>query len=412
MKKIVILGAGAGGTMVAAKLRKALREDQWSITMVDADEMHHYQPGYLFIPFGMYTREMVLRPKRDFIPPGVELVIDEVTEIDPKKKQVGTKKGRKLPYDFLVVGLGCRIAPDEVEGMMEGWGKNVHTFYNLDGAVALSKAMKFFDKGKLVLNIAEIPFKCPVAPLEFVFLADWFFQERGIRDKVEIELVTPLPHAFTKPKAAAILGDFCERKNITVTPNFNVGEVHAEKGYIEEMGAEGRKVDFDLLVAIPPNLGPKVIEDCDLDGGNAGYMPTDKGTLKARELENVYVIGDNADLPTSKAGSVAHFASEILCENLLREIEGLEPKAIFDGHSNCFIESGFEKGILIDFNYDVEPLPGRFPLPGVGPFALLQETRMNHWGKLMFKWIYWNILLKGEELPLEPQMSMYGKWAD
>jgi sulfide:quinone oxidoreductase len=155
-----------------------------------------------------------------------------------------------------------------------------------------------------------------------------------------------------------------------------------------------------------------VIEDCNLDGGNAGYLPTDKATLKAKDLENVYVIGDNTDLPTSKAGSVAHFASEILCENLLREIEGLEPRAVFDGHSNCFIESGFEKGILIDFNYDVEPLPGRFPLPGVGPFALLQETRMNHWGKLMFKWIYWNILLKDEEMPLEPQMSMFGKWAD
>ncbi len=412
MKKIVILGAGAGGTMVANKLRRELREDQWSITVIDADEMHHYQPGYLFIPFGMYQRETVLRPKRDFIPPGVELILDEVAEIDPTNRRVSTRKGRKLGYDFLIVALGCRIAPDEVDGMMDGWGKSVHTFYSLDGAVDLADALKYFDKGRLVLDIAETPFKCPVAPLEFVFLADWFFHERGVRDQVEIELVTPLPHAFTKPKAAAILGDFCERKNISLTPNFSIGEVNVEEGYIEELGTKGRKVPYDLLVAIPPNLGPEVIEDCELDAGNAGYMPTDKETLKARDLDNVYVIGDAADLPTSKAGSVAHFSSDILCENLMREIDGREPTAKFDGHSNCFIESGFEKGILIDFNYDVEPLPGRFPLPGIGPFALLQETRMNHWGKMMFKWIYWNVLLKGEELPLEPQMSMFGKWAD
>lgn len=412
MKKIVVLGAGAGGTMVVNKLRKELREDEWSITVVDRDEQHHYQPGYLFIPFGMYRKSDVLKPKRDFIPGGVELLIDDIAEVDAKGRVVTTKRGRKLPYDFLVIATGCRIAPDEIDGMLDGWGKNVHTFYSLDGAVALAEKMKRFDQGRVVLNIAEIPFKCPVAPLEFVFLADWFFTQKGVRDKVEIELVTPLPHAFTKPKAAAVLGDFCERKNVHVTTDFTIGEVDAEKGQIAEPGATGRKVPFDLLVAIPPNLGDPVIEESGLDDGGGGYVPTDKVTLRAKKLENVYVIGDAADLPTSKAGSVAHFASDILCENLLREIEGLSPDAAFDGHSNCFIESGFEKGILIDFNYDVEPLPGRFPLPGVGPFALLQETRMNHWGKLMFKWIYWNILLKGGELPLEPQMSMYGKWAD
>ena len=412
MKKLVILGGGAGGTMVANKLRKELRADKWSIVVIDHDEMHHYQPGYLFIPFGIYSRETVLRPKRDFIPSGVELVIDQVSEIDTEARYVGTRRGRRFRYDFLVIALGCRIAPEEVEGLSDGMGKNVHTFYDLDGAVKLASALKYFEKGRIVLDVAEMPIKCPVAPFEFVFLADWYFHEKGVRDQIEIELVTPMPHAFTKPKAAEVLGELCEKKNIQITTGFGIGQVDSTKSSMSEMGAQGRTIDFDLLVSVPPNLGPKIIEESGLDDGNAGYVPTDKASLKARDLDRVYVIGDIADLPTSKAGSVAHFSSDILCENLLREIDGLEPRAVFDGHSNCFIESGFEKGVLIDFNYDVEPLPGRFPLPGVGPFALLQETRMNHWGKMMFKWIYWNILLKGEELPLQPHMTMYGKWSD
>ena len=112
------------------------------------------------------------------------------------------------------------------------------------------------------------------------------------------------------------------------------------------------------------------------------------------------MLGDAAAVPTSKAGSVAHFAVDCFAENFLRYIDGLEMHPSFDGHANCFIESGFGKGLLIDFNYDVEPLPGRYPLPGVGPFTLLQESEMNHWGKMMFRWMYWNILLKGQELPL------------
>ena len=412
MKKIVILGGGAGGTMVANRLRRSLSKEEWSITVIDRDEWHHYQPGYLFIPFGMYRREDVLKPKREFMPPGVDLIIDEITHVDPHAKEVMTQRGRRLSYDFLVVATGCRIVPEAVDGMTDGWGDNVHTFYTLDGAVRLREAMHNLERGRMVLNIAELPFKCPVAPLEFVFLADWFFTERGVRDNVEIELVTPLSHAFTKPKAAAVLGDFCDRKNVSLVTDFNIGEVDAEQGRIGELGQAGREVAFDLLVAVPPNFGAQVIEDSEMDGGGGGYVQTDKGTLRAIEYDNVYVVGDGSDIPTSKAGSVAHFASEILCENLLREIDGKQPLSKFDGHANCFIESGFEKGILIDFNYDVEPLPGRFPLPGVGPFALLQETRTNHWGKMMFKWIYWNVLLKGGDLPLEPQMSMYGKWAD
>jgi sulfide:quinone oxidoreductase len=404
MGKIVILGAGTAGTIMANKLCKELDREEWDITIIDKNDTHVYQPGLLFVPFGEYKPEEIVKPRSQFIPRGVNFVIDEIEKIDPDSNTVHTKNG-SFSYDWLIVGLGCRICPDEVEGMMDGWHKDIFDFYTMEGAVKLRDALASFKEGRLVLNIAEMPIKCPVAPIEFVFLADWYFTERGIRDKVEIELVTPLPGAFTKPIATKVFTKVAEEKGILITPDFNIGEVNAEEKYIESF--DGKKVSYDLLVAIPPNFGPQVIEDSGM--GDMGYIDTDKHTLKAKNWDNVYVLGDVTNVPTSKAGSVTHFESDIVFENLIAEIHGHKPHASFDGHSNCFIESGFGRALLIDFNYDTEPMPGKYPLPVVGPFDLLGDTETNHWGKLLFKWVYWNVLLPAGEMPMGPEMYMYGK---
>ena len=405
MKNLVVLGYGAGGTMVATKLREKLEESQWKITVIDRDWQHHYQPGWLFIPFGIYTQEECAKPKLDFVLKGIDFVLDEVTNIDPVKKRIKTKKGH-YDYDWLVVATGCRIMPGEVEGMMEGWRGDIQDYYTPEGAVALYKKWKYFKKGRIVLNIAEMPIKCPVAPLEFIFMADWFFSVNGVRNDIELELVTPLPGAFTKPVASAALSQMCEKKNIKITPNFDLAEVNAAGKIITS--ARGDEVNYDLLVAIPPHFGAQVIIDSEI-GDPMGYIDTEHGTLKAKQYENMYVVGDATNVPTSKAGAVAHYESDIIVMNLLREIDGQEPLPEFDGHSTCFICTGYEKASLIDFNYKVEPLPGKYPFPGLGPFTLLGESYFNYWGKMMFKWVYFNMMLKGKELPLEPQMFMAGK---
>ena len=405
MKNLVVLGYGAGGTMVATKLREKLEGSEWKITVIDRDWQHHYQPGWLFIPFGIYTQEECVKPKLDFVLKGIDFVLDEVTNIDPVKKRIKTKKGH-YDYDWLVVATGCRIMPGEVEGMMEGWRGDIQDYYTPDGAVALHKKWKYFKKGKIVLNIAEMPIKCPVAPLEFIFMADWYFTVNGVRNDIELELVTPLSGAFTKPMASAALTKLCEEKNIKITPNFDIAEVNAGAKIITS--AKGDEVNYDLLVAIPPNFGAQVIIDSEI-GDPMGYIDTDNGTLKAKKYENMYVVGDATNVPTSKAGAVAHYESDIIVMNLIREIEGQEPLPEFDGHSTCFIVTGYEKASLIDFNYKVEPLPGKYPFPGLGPFSLLGESYVNYWGKMMFKWVYFNMMLKGKELPLEPQMFMAGK---
>ncbi len=408
MKKILILGSGAGGTIAANKLRKELSPSEWQITIIDNDEMHHYQPGWLFIPFGIYTAEDCMKPKRDFIPKGVNFILDEVVGVDPDNRQVECKKG-KYSYDWLIIATGCRIAPEEVEGLEE-WTpdpkSNVHTFFTLESAVALRKKMKYFRGGKVVFNIAEMPHKCPVVPIEFIFMADWYFKELGVRDKTEIEFITPNTGIFTKPIATRVLSVAAEEKGIKVTTDFHLATVDQEKGVMES--ASGGEANFDLLISTMPNLGAEYVDESGM-GDGMGYVLTDNHTLQAEKWDRIYVVGDATNVPTSKAGSVAHYEAEIVVENILLEIDGQEPKPAFDGHSTCFIVSGFDKAYLFDFNYKTEPLPGKYPFPGLGPFDLVGESYVNYWGKMMFKWVYWNLLLPGEDLPLEPQMTMAGK---
>lgn len=407
MKKLVILGGGTAGTMMVNKLAPVMERYDLQITLIDQEETHYYQPGFLFIPFEIYTEEDVIKPKRDFFPSGVEIIMTPAEEIKADESKIKLKNGKLIGYDYLIIATGSRIAPEETEGMKDGgWRQNIFDFYTPDGAVALTKFLKYWEGGKMVVNIAEMPIKCPVAPLEFVFLADWWFTKQGIRDKVDIEFVTPLPGAFTKPIASKFLGQFLEKKNIHLTSEFSIGSVDSANNKI--ISWDEKSIEYDLLVTIPTNMGAPIIEDSGL-GDDLNFIPTDKGTLRSKNYENIFVLGDATDLPSSKAGSVAHFQADVLYDNFLRALDNRSLEDKFDGHANCFIESGFGKGILIDFNYDIEPLPGKFPLPGVGPFSLLEETRMNHWGKMTFRWVYWNLLLRGAELPIEAQMNMAGK---
>jgi sulfide:quinone oxidoreductase len=330
MNRLVIVGHGTGGTIIATKMRQRLPASKWEITVIDRDWQHHYQPGWLFIPFGIYTKDDCVKPRSRFVPPGVNFVLDEILGIDPQKKEVKTKRDT-FPYDWLVIASGCRIVPEEVEGMLGvGWGKDIHNYYTLEGAMALAEKMKYFDKGRVVVNIAELPFKCPVAPLEFAFMADWFFAINGVRNNIEIELVTPLPGAFTKPVASEILGNLCKEKNVKVTPTFQLSGVDAERKVIKSY--DGREVNYDLLVSIPPNFGAQFIIDSDM-GDPMGYVETDVNTLKAKKFDYVYVIGDAANVPTSKAGAVAHYEADVVADNLLREIDGQPARPDYDGHA-------------------------------------------------------------------------------
>jgi len=408
MKELLILGAGTSGTMMANHLRHALSKKEWNITIIDQEKTHYYQPGFLFLPFDLYKTKQVKKSIDKFIPKGVKLISERIDRIDKDNDVVLLQNKATVSYDILIIATGTNIAPQEIDGMLgEQWHKSIFDFYTYDGAKNLRNKLRTWKGGKLLVHICEMPIKCPVAPLEFAFLADSFFINKGMRDKVDISFVTPMSGAFTKPKATEELSYLLKQKNIEVIPDFNIESVDAENKKIVDYA--GEEVEYDLLVTVPTNMGDSMVERSGF-GDELNYVPTDKATLQTKIKENIFAIGDATNIPASKAGSVAHFEAEILTENIKRFIEGKPLKKEFDGHANCFIETGHGKALLIDFNYTQEPVKGTFPFPGVGPLSLLKETHMNHMGKLAFRWIYWNMLIKGKHIPfVSATMSNAGK---
>jgi sulfide:quinone oxidoreductase len=407
MRDLLVLGGGTAGTMAVNKLRPLLPRSQWRITVVDSTEMHYYQSGYLFIPFGIYRSEEVVRPRRRFIPAGVDLRIGQVDRVDADANRVLLADGTELGYDYLIIATGTTPRPEQTPGMAEGeWGASIHEFYTCEGAVALAEKLARWDGGRLVVHIVETPIKCPVAPLEFIFLADAFFTERGMRERVDITFVTPLDGAFTRPLASRRLGGLLTDRKVAQETDFVTERVDPQARTV--VSYDGREVGFDLLVTVPVNMGADYVARSGL-GDELNYVPVDRATLLSTAHDNIFAVGDACDIPTSKAGSVAHYSIDVLAANFLRHVHGLQMTTRFDGHANCFIETGYGKGLLLDFNYETEPLPGKFPLPVVGPFSLLSESKLNHWGKLLFRWVYWNVLLPGKRLPLPALMSMVGK---
>lgn len=410
MKNLVILGAGTAGTMMANHLVSKLPKKEWKISIIDQYKTHYYQPGFLFLPFDIYTEEQVKKVGKKFIPKGVNYIQKKIEKILPKNNKVELED-ETIDYDILIIATGSKIAPEETEGMKgENWHKTVFDFYTFEGALALRNKLRDWKGGKMIVHFTEMPIKCPVAPLEFVFLADSYFIKKGMRDKVDLTYVTPLGGAFTKPKATAALGHLMKEKNIKVVTDFNIERVDNEKNQIVDYGET--TVDFDLLVTVPTNMGDELIARSGM-GDDLNFVPTHHNTLQSLDNENIFVIGDATNVPASKAGSVAHFASETLTDNILLYIDGKSLKEEFDGHANCFIETGHNKALLIDFNYTTEPLHGTFPFAKIGPLKLLKESIFNHWGKLAFRWIYWNMLLKGIPIPfVSRNMSFKGKELD
>ncbi len=406
--RIVVLGAGTGGTLIANRLRRRYHDDQMLITVVDQDDRHIYQPGLLFVPFGLLGPDEIVRPRHEQLHDGIVFHQSAIDSVNIGDSEVQLSDGTVLGYDVLIVATGAQLLPGETEGMTgPGWMENVFTFYSPEGAAALRGALEQFPGGRLVVNVVDMPIKCPVAPLEFAFLADWYFRERGIRDKVDITYVTPLDAAFTKPVASAALGGLLAEKGIELVTEFNTGEVDGAGGRL--VSYDQREVLFDLLVTVPVHGGADFVARSPGLGDELNFVPTDLHTLQSDAAPNIFVLGDAANVPTSKAGSVTHFEGEVLEENIVRFLADQPLDASFDGHTNCFIETGFHKALLIDFNYDTEPLTGHFP-GRAGPMPLLKESRLNHLGKLMFQPLYWHALLPGRGLPgITPAMSMAGK---
>ncbi|MEJ2272718.1 MAG: FAD/NAD(P)-binding oxidoreductase [Candidatus Bathyarchaeota archaeon] len=347
MKKVLIIGGGSGGTILANILARKTSSKELSITVIDSQENHIYQPGLLYVAFGNENPKKLLKKERKLLNKRVNFIVDEATKIDTSQNSVQTKSGQILDYDYLVMATGSRLNPQELPGF-----EGAHHFYDLESALKLREALKNFKQGKIFLGIGGIPYKCPIAPVEAVCQLEYMLRQKGVRNNIEITFLSPLPRAFSIESISPLIQKTMESQKITITEMFNIESIDPQTKIVNSL--EGESFNYDLLIAIPPHRGAKVVEENGL-GDRGGWIPTDKNTLKVKNHDNIYAIGDCTDIPTSKAGSTAHYEAKILGENIAALIKDKSIKK-YDGKVQCFFDAG-KRASIISFNFENPPKP-------------------------------------------------------
>ncbi len=369
--RILVVGGGTGGTIVANHLARRLsseiRTGEVRIRLLSDTDKHMYQPGLLYVAFGQMTPDQLYRDEASLLEPSIDFHVDAVTEFYLDRNQVRTRSGKTYEYDILVIATGSRIVPDEIPGLREG----AETFYTVEGAVRLHKRLMEF-KGGTVAMVVSIPHKCPVAPVEAAFMLHDFFKARGIRDKVKLRYHYPVNHVHATPNVARWAKPEFDRVGIEYETLFNLKEVDPVKKII--YSEEGSEVKYDLLIAIPPHRGSETVDRNNL--GQGGWIPTDRFKLTMNGHDNVYVIGDASDVPVSKTGSAAHFEAELVAENIASLIKTGVPVREYDGRVYCFIEAGFDRATYNAFDY--------VNLPELKP-----PSKAIHWFKVAYNQMYW-----------------------
>ncbi|WP_433626537.1 NAD(P)/FAD-dependent oxidoreductase [Halomicrococcus sp. NG-SE-24] len=372
MTRIVVVGGGTGGTIVANRLAEKLdpeiASDDVTVTLVTDDPKHTYKPLFLYVAFGKREPEQARRPVDELLDDRVDLKVDRVVDVDTDEKHVERADGKVLPYDHLVLATGAKVVPEETPGLKEGG----HHFYGAEGAEALRDELADFEEGHLVLSVVGTPHMCPAAPLEFVFMVDDWLRERGRRADVDITYTYPIGRAHGLEAIADWATPRLEERDIAIETFFNATEVDPEERVVSTV--EGTELSYDLLVAIPPHRADDLAVDAGLT--EDGWVDVDNETLEAASAEDVYVIGDAAEVPTSKAGSVAHFEAGVVADRLASRVRGRTPTARYDGKTVCFIETGMDEATFVEFSYGEQP-------------ALPDPSRFIHWAKLSYNESYW-----------------------
>jgi len=369
--KVLIIGGGMGGTILANNLARRLPEELRSgsvkITMLSASERHMYQPGLLYVAVGRMSPDELYRDQKSLLEPGIDFHVDPVEKFNLDNNQVTTKSGKQYDYDVIVIATGSRMYPESIPGLAE----NAEFFYTEETALKMFKQLREFEGGKVVITVG-VPHKCPMAPLEITFMLYDYFKERGMLDKVKLHYTYPIGRTHGLENVAKWATPEFERLGISYETFFNMKEVDGAKKVVRS--EEGNEVNYDLLIAIPAHKGMEVVEKNGL--GQSGWIPTDRHRLNMEGRDNVYVLGDTTNLPISKAGSTAHFEADALAENIASMIKIGTSTRDYDGKVFCFIEAGKDRATYAMFDYMNPPNP-------------MPPTKAVHWFKLAYNKMYW-----------------------
>jgi sulfide:quinone oxidoreductase len=378
-------------------LARTLHPHEVEITLVDSTARHVYMPMWLYMPFDHIEAEssQLVRDERALLHRQVHLVQGQVSKIDPPNREVhvrcsdnsseisgtGGAVDATYAYDYLVLATGARLAPSDLMGLEHEDG-TWHHFYSTEGALRLRQALQKFERGRILITVGGIPYRCPPAPLEFAFLLEEWLHKQGLRSHTEIEYLFPLPRVFPIESVAEVVTPMLEERDIKYTVFFNLDQVDTEHKVISSL--EGEERSYDLLVVVPPHRGAQVIEASGL-GDEQGWLPTDRNTLEVKGQERLYALGDATDLPVSKSGSAAHFEARVVAHRLIAQIRGEAFKSqegLYDGEVMCFLEAGQNKATQLVFNYERPPRP---PRPSL--YYHMEKQLLNH--------AYWHVVPQG-----------------
>ncbi|AUX09518.1 sulfide:quinone oxidoreductase [Halalkaliarchaeum desulfuricum] len=372
MHRVAIVGGGTGGTVLANRLASELRAEieagELEIRLISDTPDHVYKPMFLYVPFGKKTVDDAKRPLTELVDRRVNISIGEVVDVDTDRKNLSFADSSVLPYDQIVLATGANLESGSVPGLREGGNH----FYGPEGAEQLRDELAEFTEGHLVLSVVGVPHMCPAAPVEFVLMVDDWLRQRGLREDIELTYTYPINRAHGLESIAEWASDLFEQRDITLEAFFNVEMVDTDEEVLETV--EGKELPYDLLVAIPPHAGSDLVTDAGL--GEDGWVDVDRHTLEATNAEDVYAIGDIADVPTSKAGSVAHYEAGVVADRIASRIRGAVPTATYDGKTVCFLEAGMDEATFIEFEYGEEPY-------------VREPSKPLHWAKLGYNESYW-----------------------
>ncbi len=370
-KRVVLLGGGVGGTMVANQLARQMKSEivagDIEVTVINESETHVYQPYFLYMAFDQAVPFDAKRPERSVLHHLVKLEVGNAQAVDRDHSAVVMEDGREIPYDYLVIATGSRPAPETVPGLLDGG----HMFYTEESALKLRDALHQFQGGRIVVTVG-VPHKCPVAPVEFTLMVRDWLNNRGLESS-EVLYTYPIGRLHSLEPVAVWASSIFEERNIQSRTFFNAETVDPEKKVITSL--EGESVPYDLLVAIPPHMGQDIIGRSKLgDAGN--WIATNRHSLQMEGADNIYVLGDATNLPISKAGSTAHFEADVVAGNLINRLRGGLGSIRYNGKVFCFIEAGSDEATYVQFDYLNPPKPQA-------------PSELIHLYKLAFNKMYW-----------------------
>jgi sulfide:quinone oxidoreductase len=374
MKTIAIVGGGSGGMSaanhLAYKLRDRVKSGDVKIMLIEGSQQHFYQPGFLEIPFDLMTPASTHKPISRMVADGVTVVQEFATEVDLKNRVIKTEK-QKISYDYTVLATGARYDYESIPGLKEG----TDNFYSLENAVSLKKKLNSFKGGRVVVGVASMPYKCTPAPLEAVFMLNDYFTRRGIRDKVEIEYVYPMPMAFPDKGISDAALKMFEERGIKSSLGFQLKSVDTKTR--ELISKNDEKIGYDLALVVPPHRGNRLMEKSEVVD-QMGWINVDGYTLNIRGYENAFAIGDSTNLQVSKAGSVADAEAIVVSERIFQSMDGEEPVTTYDGTGGALMLTGMGKASMITSDYSHRPV-------------MMPESYSFYWLKLIYNNVYWNM---------------------